>query len=404
MGCVRRQRAATVYELRSSVSSVACLFDGTPKEASFTVELYRIVGVGVPQLYKAKLSYIRCNGDVCTTPVLFNAVSSIPVVTGKYAYYVILAYDETGQTLLTQKRIDSVCDGNEGIPGPSGKRGMLPYPCGIWDKDVTYVATGTITPYVYYELGKEYYVLEKVGSCVGIDPAEDVAANGSDATWARFDEYKAVFAEILMANFAKLASAVFWGDCMFSQHGVDAYGNKVETLNGYKGFSDGTFRPNLLLNFLTGDVDLAGKIKAKSGSQIAGMTVEGNSLRGIQAIFGKYNYTVTNNDKDKYTIINNIGSQLTYFFEVPDNDKNMDCPMLLPSAHDLLLKGIDEFSFELSIVTHRMNKWTLVLKGNDDAGIYLNGVKSSVWAMAKGEVMKLIYHSNGYYIVSNTKL
>lgn len=40
-------------------------------------------------------------------------------------------------------------------------------------------------------------------------PQKDVAVNGSNATWVLVEDYKAIFVEILMANFAKLASAVF---------------------------------------------------------------------------------------------------------------------------------------------------------------------------------------------------
>lgn len=230
-----------------------------------------------------------------------------------------------------------------------------------------------------------------------VHPKTDIASNPTTTCWVAYQEWPILCTHLMMANMAIIAGAVHKDGQLFSQKGTV---NEVVSFD----YRNPNFKPNLRLNFLDGDAELAGKIEAKENSKIAGMEVKGNSLRGVQAIFGKYKYTVTNNTSDKYTIINNIERQLTYFFEVPNDDKNMDCPMLLPSAHDLLLKGIEEYTFELTIVTNRTNKWTLVLKGSDDAGIYLNGVKSSVWAMAKGEVMKLIYYANGYYIVSNTKL
>lgn len=234
-----------------------------------------------------------------------------------------------------------------------------------------------------------------------VHPKTDITANPTTTRWVAYQNWPLLCTNMMIARLALIGKSVFYDEFMFSQHGTDAAG-KPST--AYQNFASGTFTPNLLLDFLTGDANLAGKLRAKSGSQIAGMTVEGNSLRGVQAVFGQYKYTVTKNATDKYTIINNIDRQLTYFFEVPDDDSNMDCPMLLPSALDLLSKGIANYNFELTIITLRTNKWTLVLTGKDGAGIYLNGVQSSVWAMPKGEVMKLTYHSNSYYIVSNTRL
>lgn len=94
--------------------------------------------------------------------------------------------------------------------------------------------------------------------------------------WVLMDKVRYSFVEILMANFAKLASAVFYGQYMFSQYGVRADGSAVETEGGYKDFnySDpmnpaNKFRPNLLLDFLTGsfkgrNVEVEGTIIANA--------------------------------------------------------------------------------------------------------------------------------------------
>ena len=96
--------------------------------------------------------------------------------------------------------------------------------------------------------------MNKEGTFKNINPKKDYAANGSKATWVLMDKVRYSFVEILMANFAKLASAVFYGQYMFSQYGIKADGSAVETVGGYKDFNyndpmnpANKFRPNLLL-------------------------------------------------------------------------------------------------------------------------------------------------------------
>lgn len=138
-------------------------------------------------------------------------------------------------------------DGKDGI----GERGPLPYPAGIFQSDVSYTATKDKTPIVYYKVGKTFYVMNKVATVKGLNPADDYAKNGTNATWIPFENYKAVFTEILMAEFAKLASAVFWGDYMFSQYGRDSEGKITED---YSKFGTSSFSPRLQINFKTGDI------------------------------------------------------------------------------------------------------------------------------------------------------
>ena len=67
--------------------------------------------------------------------------------------------------------------------------------------------------------------MNKVATVKGLNPADDYAKNGNNATWIPFENYKAVFTEILMAEFAKLASAVFWGIICFLNMEEIAKGN-----------------------------------------------------------------------------------------------------------------------------------------------------------------------------------
>ena len=128
-----------------------------------------------------------------------------------------------------------------------------------------YIRTALSAPMVLDD--GQYYVLNKEGTFTGIRPKDDYAANGSKATWVLMEYVKYAFVEVLMANFAKLGSAVFYGDVMMSQQGVDHRGASSSNYQYYNrpvydpdtGQSLPGFTPNLLFNFLTGAGHLARK-------------------------------------------------------------------------------------------------------------------------------------------------
>ena len=144
------------------------------------------------------------------------------------------------------------------VPGATGPIGPLVYPAGEYDAATKYIRTALSAPMVLDD--GQYYVLNKEGAFTGIRPKDDYAQNGSNATWVLMEYVKYAFVEVLMANFAKLASAVFYGDVMMSQQGIDADGNESSSYQNYgkkrydpdTGQSADLFTPNLLLNFLTG--------------------------------------------------------------------------------------------------------------------------------------------------------
>lgn len=144
------------------------------------------------------------------------------------------------------------------VPGATGPIGPLVYPAGEYNAATKYIRTALSAPMVLDD--GQYYVLNKEGAFIGIRPKDDYAANGSKATWVLMEYVKYAFVEVLMANFAKLGSAVFYGDVMMSQQGVDADGKESSNYQGYNTFrldpntgeSKRLFTPNLLLNFLTG--------------------------------------------------------------------------------------------------------------------------------------------------------
>ena len=166
----------------------------------------------------------------------------------------------------------------------TGRRGMLPYPAGEWTAEATYTATENVAPYVLRN--GTYYVMNKVGSVKGLDPQTDYGTNGQQATWIPFEEYKAVYVELLMARLGLIGKSVFWDNYTFSQKGVD---DKGQPSDQYQNFEAGTFTPNILIDWVEGTIkllklvaegaDISGTIKAKLGN-IGRFLIDSDGLSG----------------------------------------------------------------------------------------------------------------------------
>jgi hypothetical protein len=134
-----------------------------------------------------------------------------------------------GSTEIARQTVSVVKDGAAGAKGDAGEQGAagergqigkMLYPAGEFDVNTTYTSTAMLAPYVLY--GTDYYYLAAdsyLGSTAKHNnPATDAANQAGN--WVVIEKHKAIFAEILMADFAKLSSAVFSGDYMFSQYGT----------------------------------------------------------------------------------------------------------------------------------------------------------------------------------------
>ena len=187
----------------------------------------------------------------------------------------------------------------KGDPGPQGPKGPLPVPYGIYDPNTTYVCDGIIAPYVLCE--GQYYVMNKQvsykGATVGRSPKQDYAAYGSNATWILMEKYKAAFVELLMADFGKIASAIFYGSLMFSQQGTingaasSSYENLHVKSDGDVRENTGDFIPNVWINFLKGTLHavnavIKGVIEATSGTfdngEFTNATLKTGSIAGFE--------------------------------------------------------------------------------------------------------------------------
>lgn len=170
---------------------------------------------------------------------------------------------------------------------------FIPYPAGPYSSTTQYVCTEAAGPMVEYN--GQYYGMYKVGTWIGTNegrtPQEDYSLYGTQATWQLLDKYTALFTEILFAAFAKLGSAVFLDDYMFSQYGIR---NGVQS-NAYQNFDPSnldSFRPNVFIDWLRGyfeaqDGYFAGDLSCRSLSLQLSNAPEG----------GVYNnYLINNNN------------------------------------------------------------------------------------------------------------
>ena len=178
--------------------------------------------------------------------------------------------------------------GINGIDGSDGKgsKGQIIYPAGIYNLNATYVTTDKIAPYVLDTTDGNYYVLNAIMSWKGTEhdnltPSQDYAIN-SGKYWIKFDGFNAIFAKIGIIANGLIGSAVFNGDWMFSQQGINQSGSlstEYQLFNPNSPYSsDNQFRPNIAINFKTGEVYMAhGNFYCDANGNV---TIKGISAQG----------------------------------------------------------------------------------------------------------------------------
>lgn len=191
--------------------------------------------------------------------------------------------------------------GTDGAAGAGGQTGPIAYPCGVFDRLRTYRATAESVPVVqdgkdsqgtaqYYALnpGKEFFAGNGTAEFPGDPglvyrmPHEDAANNGG--YWRRMDGFSMVFADILMARFAKISSAVFWDEYMMSQQGMDGSGVYSDR---YEEFPQ-SFNPNLLLDFKKGKLTARNVEFYGTARQLTTLVTDDNYT---SYLFENHNYT-----------------------------------------------------------------------------------------------------------------
>lgn len=199
--------------------------------------------------------------------------------------------------------------GPTGLPGIDGKKGQLVYPAGVYSNTTSYTTDEYKAPYVLDETDNNYYVLNAQMTWLGTEqdnrtPSEDYQENGG-SYWLKFDLYDAIFAKIGIIANGLIGSAVFNGDYMFSQQGINPSASGASTMQ-YQLFDedhiyDGSFTPNIMFNFKTGAGHLAaGKIKFDSSGDITtnNLYVDGYVQEAYKLINSGYEIDISQDCKN----------------------------------------------------------------------------------------------------------
>lgn len=382
---------STSYWLTCPISAININSVGSLTPSSVLVSCKKKKGEGaVDDCSDYYLAARKYNGTwLAHVSATKSASIAVPSVAG-YTQFCIRAYKTAaeagswGSGFVSEIGIGVVKDGASGQSGPAGS---FPRDRGEFVAGTSYVWSPSYRDKILYPFGGVYYnfLVANYGATVTAAPT---SANG-DAQWEAMGKYKSIATDTVFAEGANVARFMFKNGILRSQD---------ET--------DGT--PNLELDGKTGkikgcDVELSGKIEAKEDSKIAGMTVVGNSLRGVQAIMGIYKHQISGNGSvaDRDIIVNNILQQQTYLFSI--TSASNDIQVRLPSHHDMMQKGIEQYQFEITIVLDNGSTGSAILfRCNDDA-LIVHGLKSfSTYGLGKGGVLKLLYFQNRYYLVSNS--
>mgnify|MGYP007072644136 FL=1 len=175
--------------------------------------------------------------------------------------------------------------GTNGLNGENGSKGQIIYPEGIYNVNTVYQGTVDKTPYVYDSNDANYYVLNIVGTWQGTLHSNESPSTDTSSSWVKLEAFEALYTKIGIIANGLIGSAVFNGDYMFSQQGINSSG-QVSTQ--YQNFNPetptgGAFTPNILFNFKTGAGHMsAGKIKfdAEGNCELSNLSATNIQLSG----------------------------------------------------------------------------------------------------------------------------
>lgn len=175
--------------------------------------------------------------------------------------------------------------GTNGLNGENGSKGQIIYPEGIYNVNTVYQGTADKTPYVYDSNDANYYVLNIVGTWQGTLHSNESPSTDTSNSWIKLDAFEAIYAKVGIIANGLIGSAVFNGDYMFSQQGIDSSG---QASTQYQNFNPetptgGAFTPNILFNFKTGAGHMsAGKIKfdAEGNCELSNLSATNIQLSG----------------------------------------------------------------------------------------------------------------------------
>lgn len=155
----------------------------------------------------------------------------------------------------------------------------------------------------------------------GNTPSVDYANNSANGTncWERFESFDALYASVAIVENGTIGSAVFNGEYMFSQQGINSegvYSDSYEKFNNREPYNENNeFRPNICIDFKKGDMWASqGNIKFSNGDII---------LNGYI--------------KKQKTIL--TPSNISYYIKEQENSKSNNTRASTSQTPDLVISG-----------------------------------------------------------------
>lgn len=220
--------------------------------------------------------------------------------------------------------------GTNGLNGENGSKGQIIYPEGIYNVNTVYQGTADKTPYVYDSNDANYYVLNIVGTWQGTLHSNESPSTDTSNSWVKLDAFEALYTKIGIIANGLIGSAVFNGNYMFSQQGIDASG---QTSTQYQNFdpeipTGGEFTPNILFDFRTGAGHMAaGKIKFGDDGSVDLTNIKINNA----LIQNTKQYTLTQSSDPH--VLDSLYSEIVYS----------------PTIHEDVILKIDASKYQLNI-------------------------------------------------------
>lgn len=255
-------------------------------------------------------------------------------------------------------------NGTNGLNGENGSKGQIIYPEGIYNVNTVYQGTADKTPYVYDSNDASYYVLNIVGTWQGTLHSNESPSTDTSNSWVKLDAFEALYTKIGIIANGLIGSAVFNGNYMFSQQGIDSSG-QVSTQ--YQNFNPetptgGVFTPNILFNFRTGAGHMAaGKIKFGDDGSVDLTNIKINNA----LIQNTKQYTLTQSSDPH--VLDSLYSEIVYS----------------PTIHEDVILKIDASKYQLNIdgsysgaIYNKSDKQLFVYpfdNGRDDESIKICG-------------------------------
>lgn len=339
---------AVVYSILSNADAVRHLSDGTFDPPVLTWIVLKSDGSSPTRLE----TLVACTSEGLTLKYKRNIDNSVLNIQESMSHTLtkgmtdIALYVYKDGIRMAEKVVKVVYDGPQG-PGY--------YPAGSYNDKTTYKWNGVkMVPVV--ECNGLYYALQETAATKtgikGVNPMTDVANNGGN--WGVFDMFQYIFAAVAFIQFAKLGSAVFYEQYMFSQQGIDASGAPVTSEDGYKDFNyndpmnpSNDFRPNILLDFLTG------------ASVFRKTRVDGDI----------YGHTVSVEPPTDYTLPEINGRYGMFYMDfAPCNSRTAISKVYKASGGDsiLTINGKDEYTVGSQLAIHNNDAVLFFSQHNDD--------------------------------------